>query len=87
MVPKEQLRSVIEDSQLCHDYAKTCKTRVEQLGERGTLADSIIADQEKTLAYMESENKRLKIKDYFVNPYVGAALGIAAGMILQSQVK
>lgn len=60
---------------------------MEQMAARGALADSVIEDQEKTLAFSEAEVKRLKIKDYFINPYVGAALGIAAGMIIQSQLK
>lgn len=87
MVPRQELKSVIDDVEMCHDFAKTCKTRVEQLGQRSALADSIIHDQEKTLAYMESETKRLKTKNYFINPYVGLALGLAAGMVIQSQIK
>ena len=86
MVPKQDLKNLIEDAELCHDFSKVCKQRVLQMDQRGALANDIINDQEKTLVYMEKENKRLKMKDYFINPWVGAALGLAAGMVIQSRL-
>lgn len=57
------------------------------MDQRSSMANDIINDQEKTLAFMEKENHRLKKKDYFMNPWVGLALGLASGMVLQSQLK
>lgn len=87
LVPREDLKTVVQGYSDCKDFSALCLKRNGLLEEYKKEADEVIAAQErKNLEYKEQIDADSR-KRNILGPIAGLLLGIAGGIIYQQNQK
>ena len=85
MVPRSDLKELVQSNEMCRDFSLVCQKRVGLLEAYKSEADKLIDEQSRRNVKDKEELDRVNRRNNFLYPGLALLLGIVGGAVIQSR--